>query len=199
MVQYTVGSIPKDAPVSFAALVRQQAHVHTRQPYVYPFAFPGNLLAAWRAGIPLGRYDDLSSEGPRDEFEIRLDRSGDRFLLNGWGPAGATADGPFRVIVSDRATLVFLLKSDARDLAITVQATLRSKSAAPGGAELGLHVNDLPAGTARLDVLPGSEARLVIPGADVSRIVRHGYNRLTIVPRSTQPVAVHRVRISPVA
>ena len=41
MVQYTVGLLPKDEPVSFAAMVRQQADVHTRSPYVYPFAYAG--------------------------------------------------------------------------------------------------------------------------------------------------------------
>ncbi|MGH9175204.1 MAG: hypothetical protein ACRD1H_12645, partial [Vicinamibacterales bacterium] len=57
MVQYTVGTLPKDAPVSFADMVRQQAAAHTRSPYVYLFAFPGNAWFAWREGVPADRYE----------------------------------------------------------------------------------------------------------------------------------------------
>src|SRR5690606_36747631 len=62
MVQYAAGMVPKDAPVPFAQIVRQQAELHTESPYFYPFAFPANVWFAWREGLPVGKYDVLSSE-----------------------------------------------------------------------------------------------------------------------------------------
>ncbi len=62
MVQYTAGLLPKDEPVSFGRLVRQQADLHTRAPYAYPFAFPANVWFAWREGVPVDKYDLLSPE-----------------------------------------------------------------------------------------------------------------------------------------
>ena len=63
MAQYTVGLLPKDEPVSFGRLVQQQADLHTRSPYVYPFAFPANVWFAWREGLPVDKYDLLVARG----------------------------------------------------------------------------------------------------------------------------------------
>ena len=79
MVQYTVGTIPKDAPVNFSDMVRQQADVHTRPPYVYPFALPANAWFAWREGLPIDRYELLASEPRRTELDLVLDRRATRF------------------------------------------------------------------------------------------------------------------------
>ena len=94
MVQFTIGTLPKDAPVSFAAMVRQQADVHTRGPYTYPFAFPANAWFGWREGVPAARYDLLASEPRRESIDLALDESADRFLLEGWDAPGPDSAGP---------------------------------------------------------------------------------------------------------
>jgi hypothetical protein len=193
MVQYTAGTIPKDAPVSFAAMVRQQGDAATRQPFVYPFAFPGNLLSAWRIGIPLSRYDLLAGEPRREHFDLRIDRGADRFLLEGWGPLGSTRSGSFRFVIEPRATLVFPLAPHDGPVDVTLVAAAEAPTEATlvaNGYELGrVHVApDAPA-----------ESRLRMEPADVGRILRAGYNRLTIVTPGSRRIAIYRLRIAPAA
>jgi hypothetical protein len=197
MVQFTAGMVPKDAPVSFAALVRQQADVHTWPPYFYPFAFPGNVVNAWREGIPVGRYDTLSAEPLRDRFEIAFDRNADRFLLDGWGAAGRSAEGPFRPTVSTRAEVVFPLRPDHRDWEILVVATPRSQTT--DATEADVAINGHGIGQIRVLSTGPAEVRLRIAAADVGRVLRAGYNRLSIVTSTTSQIAVHRLRIAPSA
>jgi hypothetical protein len=197
MVQFTAGTIPKDAPVSFAAMVRQQADVHTRPPYVYPFAFPGNVISAWREGIPVQRYDLLSAEPQRDSFDLLMDRGADRFLLDGWGPLGGSAVGPYRVVVATRADVLMPLRPEPRDQDIVVVATLGDRGVEFAGAAV--VVNGEHVGTFRIGAGLPSEARLRIAAADVGHILRAGYNRLSIVPSGPARIAIHRVRIAPSA
>jgi hypothetical protein len=194
MVQYTAGSIPKDAPFSFAAMVRQQADVHTRAPYVYPFAFPGNAVAAWQQGIPLERYDGLAAEPLREAFEITLDRTADRFLLDGWGAAGANAAGTFRPI-AERATVLMPLGPMNSAVEIEVAFT----PPADGPLDLQIELNGVSAGV--LDISNGSPryGRLLIPADRVGTMFRTGYNRLSIVNSAPARPAIHRVRVTPVA
>ena len=197
MVQYTAGMVPKDAPVSFAAMVRQQADVHTREPYIYPFAVPFNVLAAWREGIPVGRYDTLSAEPRRDRFEIAFDSAADRFLLDGWGAMGSSAAGPFRTITANRARLLFPLDISPPGIEVTLLTSLRGGSTA-NVAEAQIHINDQPVGRVPVSGA-ASEVRVRIAAADVRRIFRAGYNRLSIVPSSPARIAVHRLRVVPIA
>ena len=76
MVQYTAGMVPKDEPVSFGRVVRQQAELATRPPFVYPFAFPANVWFAWREGLPVDRYDLLAVEPITVDVEIVDERAG---------------------------------------------------------------------------------------------------------------------------
>ena len=195
MVQYTAGTIPKDAPVSFATMVRQQADVHTRQPFIYLFAFPGNLITAWREGIPLGRYDLLASESPREVFEIRLDRSADRFLLDGWGPLATNAGGSYRPL-GGPATLLMPLRVPTSGMQLRVQAAARGTDAPRPDDETLVLINDQEVG--RLFIGIGSvESRLHLSGDVVGRVFRAGYNRLTLVPPSRVPIIVYAVRLGP--
>jgi hypothetical protein len=198
MVQYTVGTIPKDAPVSFAAMVRQQADVHTRTPYVYPFAFPGNLVSAWRDGVPLTRVDALSIEPRRSFFDITFDRGADRFLLDGWGPVGSTSAGPFRPLAAERATMVFPLEHVQQDLDVRVLASARG-DAASGGTELDVYINGHAIGRLQVSASGPSDGHLRIPASNVGRVLRTGYNRLSIVTSAAATAAIHRVRIAPSA
>ncbi|HUE89598.1 MAG TPA: hypothetical protein VMO26_26265 [Vicinamibacterales bacterium] len=196
MVQYTAGTIPKDAPVSFAAMVLQQADVHTRAPYIYPFAFPANVLFAWREGVPIDRYDVLSAEPRREQFELTIERGAERFLLDGWGPPGANEVGPFRWLNAERATLAFPLQPSSGDLVVEVLATARG--GAPSTAtELTFELNGHPIGRAHVSPVTATEARLPVPAANVGRVLRAGYNRLSIVTSGNHRIAIHRVRILP--
>jgi hypothetical protein len=185
MVQYTVGMLPKDEPVSFAAMVRQQADVHTQSPYVYPFAFPANMVFAWREGVPVDRYELLVREPKRPEWTAVMDRGADRFLLDGWGGAGATPSGPVRWTAGRRATLVFPLRP-------TSSATVRLLTSArvedpPVNADLAVELNGLEIGRFSAGPQP-TEVSFTIANALVGRVLRAGYNRLTIVS-----YGIHRV------
>jgi hypothetical protein len=196
MVQYTAGMIPKDAPVSFAAMVRQQADVHTRPRYIYPFAFPANVLFAWREGVPLDRYDLLAREPRSDRFELAIDRSADRFLLAGWGPPGANETGPFRWLDAPTAALVFPLEPAHREMTLEVLATARGD--APSlTSELTFELNGHTIGRADVSPAGATAAHLPIAGANVGRVLRAGYNRLSIVSSGNHRIAIHRVRVVP--
>ena len=196
MVQYTAGMIPKDAPVSFAAMVRQQADVHTRPPYIYPFAFPGNVFFAWREGVPLDRYELLAAEPRRDRFELTIDRNAERFLLAGWGPPGANEAGPFRWLDAPEAVLTFPLQPTARDVTVKVLATARGEDASRA-TELTFTVNGHPIGRAHVTPAAATDTDLTIAQANVGRVLRAGYNRLSIVISGNHRIAIHKVRIVP--
>ena len=196
MVQYTAGMIPKDAPVSYASMVRQQADVHTRPPYVYPFAFPANALFAWQESVPIDRYDVLAAEPRRGRFELTIDRGAERFLLTGWGPPGANDSGPFRWLDAPRATLTFPLQPSAEDMTVEVLATARGGTPSTT-SELTFELNGHVIGRSQVSPAAATEARLAIPASTVGRVLRAGYNRLSIVTSGNHRIAIHRVRIAP--
>ena len=217
MVQYTSGALPKDEPVSFAAMVRQQADVHTRPPYWYPFAFPANAWFAWRENLPIDRYELLAHLPVGPAFELLMDHGADRFLLDGWSGLAPAPAGPVRWTTSRRSTLLFALAPPSSALAIELIGSARVEDP-PVAAAIGIEINGTEVG--RLSALPeSSELRVTVPAAEVGRIVRAGYNRLGIVshgihrldPLDTRPagplaarsasvpypVAIHRIRIAP--
>lgn len=212
MVQYTMGSIPKDAPVEFAALVRQQADVHTRPPYIYPFAFPGNVLFAWKEGIPVDRYDSLSLVPRATSFDLSFDRGAQRFLLEGWHAPGRDSAGPVWWTRESRATLAVPLAPAPGPLSVAVTARARAPGA-PVVAELALEVNGSEVGRFAAPSDAPSTGRFTIEAARARQLLRAGYNRLTLVThevrrpdgtrarasrREAWPIAVYRVRIAPV-
>jgi hypothetical protein len=197
MVQYTAGSLPKDAPVRFAAMVRQQADVHTRAPYIYVFAFPGNLVDAWRQGIPLTRYDALAGEPRHDRFTMAFDGSTDRFLLDGWGRLDAGAAGPFRTVVADRAELLFPLTPTAADIELIIAVTLRDT--AVSSADAVVEINGRVIGRMEIEPNHPEEHRLRVRASDVGDVFRAGYNRLSIVTAAPVRLAIHHLRIAPTA
>ena len=219
MVQYTVGTLPKDAPVSFADMVRQQAEVHTRRPYVYLFAFPANAWFAWREGVPAERYEVLSAEPRRATIDLVMDRQADRFLLEGWDAPGADPAGPVHWIGERRATIVFPLELPV-DRSILVSVTARARFEDPAvNADLALEVNGHEIGRLVAPAVAPIETQLTVPAAAVGRIFRAGYNRLTLISHGVHradpaderepgpiasrtgsrawPVAISRIRIAP--
>jgi hypothetical protein len=195
MVQYTAGQIPKDAPVSFAAMVRQQADVHTRPPYFYPFAFPGNAVSAWREGVPLLRYDTLSAQPRHEMFSLSLDRAADPFLLGGWSGMSSNATGPFRQLAGVSGTLLMPLTPAARDYDVSLLVAPRGDT--PVHTTMHLEINRHALGGIVVQGRAPVEVRWRISASEVGRVLRAGYNRVTIVPASAALLAVYHVRLTP--
>lgn len=211
MVQYTMGSIPKDAPVEFAALVRQQADVHTRPPYIYPFAFPANVLFAWKERLPIDRYDSLALVPRATSFDLSFDRGAQRFLLEGWHAPGTDSAGPVWWTRESSATLAIPLAPAPGSLSVAITARARELGA-PVVAELALEVNGSVIGRFAAPSDAPSTGRFTIAAARARQLLRAGYNRLAIVTHEVRradgtperlsrgeawPIAVYRVRIAP--
>ena len=218
MVQYTTGMIPKDAPVSFATMMRQQADVHARPPYAYLFAFPANAWFALRERLPIDRYELLAFEPRSASLDITLSRAADRFLLEGWDAPGPDEVGAVRWIGESRATIALPLALDTtQGIEITVTARARLEEP-PVDVDLGLELNGREIGRFVVPSVTPTDLRAVIPASAVGRIGRAGYNRLTFVNHGggraeavqenpvrppnrsggrVWPVAIYRIRISP--
>jgi hypothetical protein len=219
MVQYTTGMVPKDAPVSFATMMRQQLEVHARDPYAYLFAFPANAWFALRERLPIDRYELLAFEPRYESLDITLNRAADRFLLEGWDAPGPDEFGPVRWIGRSRATIALPLTLDTtRGIEITVTARARLEEP-PVEVDLGLELNGRDIGRFMVPAASPTDVRAMIPASAVGRIGRAGYNRLTFVSYGVRraeavqegpvgsspkrsggrvwPVAIYRIRLSP--
>jgi hypothetical protein len=179
MVQYTLGLLPKDEPVSFGRLVQQQAELHTRAPYVYPFAFPANVWFAWREGLPVDRYDLLAPEVPRAAFEMRFDRHGEKFLLDGWETPTGDDWGSAWWIGRATATLAVPLTAPHGGVVITLTTRTRL-SEPPVQAALAIDVNGTQVGQFAAGVPAPTTATITVPADLAARIFRSGFNRITI-------------------
>lgn len=217
MVQYTIGTLPKDAPVSFARMVQQQADVLTRSPFIYPFAFPANAWFALRENVPAARYDVLAREPRHRSLDLVMDRRADRFLLEGWDAPGQEPQGPVHWLGFARATIALPLDPPPqRPVRVTIVARARLDDP-PVNADLGVELNGHVVGRMAVSPVAPGEAHMTIPATAVGRILRAGYNRLTFVsygvhardataaPAATAarprdrawPVAIYRIRIAP--
>ncbi|MDH4063043.1 MAG: hypothetical protein OEW19_01485 [Acidobacteriota bacterium] len=187
MVQYTAGMLPKDAPVSFGRLVRQQAELHTRSPYWYPFAFPANVWFAWREGVPVDKYDVLSPETPTVEFSTTFDRAADRYLLSGWDVPGGDDWGSSWWIGGSPAVMAVPLALEDRDVAITIRARTRFEEP-PMQARLALDVNGQEVGRFDAGVPEATTVALQIPASAARRLFRRGFNQIGFRSLGVTPV-----------
>jgi hypothetical protein len=187
MVQYTAGMLPKDQPVSFGRIVRQQAELHTRPPYSYPFAFPANVWFAWREGVPVDKYDVLSPETPRPEFALVFDRSAETFLLSGWDVPGGDDWGPSWWIGGTPALIAVPLAPSGGDVTITIRSRTRFEEP-PVIAQLGLDVNGHEVGRFTAGVPDATTASITIPAAEARRLLRFGFNQIGLRSLGVAPV-----------
>jgi len=179
MVQFTAGMVPKDEPVSFGRVVRQQAELLTRSPFLYPFAFPANVWFAWREGLPVDRYDLLATEPVRDGIDLALDGRGERFLLTGWEAPGGDEWGPHWWLNGSPATLAVPLAMPDRQGA-EIEITARTRYEEPAvEARLELRVNGRPAGQFVAPATAANTVRLPVPGT--AGVWRRGFNRIEVV------------------
>ena len=165
MVQYTAGMVPKDEPVSFGRVVRQQAELLTRPPYLYPFAFPANVWFAWREGLPVDRYDLLGGEPITADVDIALDARGERFLLDGWEAPGGDEWGAHWWLNAqpggDRRAAGRRRPRRRRKSSSRRARASRSRSVE---ARLELRVNGRPVGQLAAPPTAATTARLAVPG-----------------------------------
>ncbi len=188
MVQYTAGYLPKDEPVSFGRMVRQQAELHTRSPYWYPFAFPANAWFAWREGLPVDKYDVLAPETPQATFTATFDRAVEKYLLSGWDVPGGDDWGPCWWIGGTPAVLAAPLDLDGtRDVTISIRTRTRFEEP-PVQAQLALHVNGHEVGRFDAGLPDATTATLRIPAEAVSRIFRRGFNQIGVRYLGVVPV-----------
>jgi hypothetical protein len=217
MVQYTSGFLPKDEPVGFGRIVRQQADLHTRSPYWYAFAFPANVWFAWREGLPVDKYDVLSPETPRASIDVVFDRTVEKYLLDGWDAPGGDDWGPSWWIGGSPATMAVPLLPEPGPLTITVRSRTRYDEP-PVRASLAIDLNGQEVGRFDAGVPEASTATIEIPAADVARLLRAGFNRVSFRslgvtpldpsdgrppgpvaarPAAVWPVAIYGLRIAP--
>ena len=179
MVQYTTGMLPKDEPVSFGRLVRQQSEVVTAAPYVYPFAFPANAWFAWRNDLPLDKYDELSADVLRSPLELRFDRTVEKYLLEGWDTPSGDDWGTSWWIGTTPATMVVPLALPAGRVDITVIARTRLDEPVVQAA-LALDVNGTQVGQFVAGVPAPSTSTFTVPSEVAARVFRTGFNRVAI-------------------
>jgi hypothetical protein len=206
MVQYTIGLLPKDEPISFARMVRQQADLQVRTMPLYPFSFPANLWFSWREGVPVDRYDSLGMEPLVRSLNLALDRTAARFLLGGWSGPTAEGEGQGWWIGDREASIVLPLDiSSPHGARLTIVA--RSRFEEPiVVADLLVRVNGHDVGTFSPAATQASEAQFVVPAA----ALRKGLNQVALVSQGIRredssdmrppgPLARHPPRAWPVA
>jgi hypothetical protein len=179
MVQYTSGMLPKDEPVAFSRLVRQQGDVATRAPYAYPFAFPANAWFAWRHDLPIDKYDVLAPVSIGESFETRFDRSVEKYLLDGWEAPTGDDWGSAWWIRDTPATIAVPLALPAGRVSITIRTRTRLDDPVVQAA-LALEINGTQVGQFAAGVPEPSSATLTVPAEVAARVLRTGFNRLAI-------------------
>lgn len=190
LAQYRSGTLTRSEPVSFAQIVRQQAALATRPPFVYPFAFPANAWFAWRTGLPISRYDLLGPEALVPAIDVAMTAAAERYLLDGW--AGQVSDpfGDLQWIEGARAELVLPLDPpENRAMAIDVRARTRLVDP-PVAAPVTVLINGERVGRFTPDADRASEFSFAVPPG----VLRRGFNRIVFEkPPDSPPVGVYRV------
>jgi hypothetical protein len=180
MTQYQRQMLPKDETVRFDTLVRQQAQLAVEPPLFYPFAFPANVLFAWRERLPVDKYDLLGSEPLRRDMYLPLNDWGARFLLDGWLNGAGDAFGSAHFLAAPSATILVPLDVPP-DLAFGIDVEARAAGQPSGGAtRLAVAVNGQPLGDVPLEIGAAKPSRRMFSAPAAAKIWRRGYNRVTI-------------------
>jgi hypothetical protein len=180
MTQYQRQLIPRDEAVRFDVMARQQAELAVRPPLFYPFAFPANVIFAWREGLPVDRYDLLGSEPLRREMYLPLNDWGERFLLEGWTNGAGDAFGSAHFLTGAAGTILVPLDVPA-DVAFAVDVEARAAGEPRGSAtRLDVALNGRSFGDIALEIGAAAPTRRAFVAPAGAKLWRHGYNRVTI-------------------
>ena len=180
MTQYQRQLLPRDETVRFDTLVRQQADLLVKPPFLYPFAFPANVWFAWREGLPVDRYDLLGSEPLRREMYLPLNDWSERFMLDGWANGAGDASGSAHFLVGPSGTILVPLDVPP-GTAFGIDLEARAAGGPPGGTSaLDIAVNGRSLGSLPLAIGAEKPSRhdFVVPAG--VKVWRRGYNRVTI-------------------
>jgi hypothetical protein len=195
LAQYSSGMLTAAEAVSFGRIVRQQAEVATRSPFLYPWAFPANAWFAWRTGLPIDRYDLLAPEPLRPSLELEMGAAAGKFLLDGWGPRASDEWGDLRWMEGRRAEMVLALDVPAGEeaqLAITARTRLLDP---PVRAEVAISINEQYVGT----LVPEAErpSTLSFRVRSGSPALRRGFNRVVFEHTAgLVPVAIYQIAVT---
>ncbi len=189
MTQYQRQMLPRDESLRFATLVHQQADLLVKPPFFYPFAFPANVLFAWREGLPVDRYDLLGSEPLRRDMYLPLNDWGERFMLEGWADGANDASGSAHFLAASSGTILMPLDVPS-GTAFGIDLEARA-AGAPGATQLDLAVNGRSLGALPLEIGAAKPVRknFVVPAG--LKVWRRGYNRVTISrPTDVAPATI---------
>ncbi len=180
MTQYQRQMLPRDEAVRFDVLVRQQADLVLKSPFMYPFAFPANALFAWREGLPIDRYDLLGPEPLRREMYLPLNDWGERFLLDGWQNGAGDSFGSAHFLAASSGTILVPLDVPPH-LPFGVEVEARA-AGEPRGAttRLDVSLNGRSFGDVMLEIGVAKPTRRTFIAPAGAKLWRRGYNRVTI-------------------
>ncbi len=179
MEQFATHMIPREERVSFSALMRQQADLHTRPPYRYLFAFPADQWFAWRTGLPAAKYDLLGPESLVWPFSTAFPREAERFLLSGWDAPASDAFGQGWWTRGPVADLAVPLAYEGG--AVTLELRSRTRFEEPTyQVTLAVEVNGVEVGRIASGVPEASDAVLSIPADRAATILTRGFNIVTL-------------------
>lgn len=177
MSQVHHGLLPRDEPISFTTMMRQQADVLTEPPLFYPFAFPANAWFAWREGLPINRYDLLSPIPLGPGMALTLDRQAEPFLLDGWTWTDTEPAGEWLVTGSEATLALPLDPPAAPPLSLEIEART-VHAGEPMQAALEVQVNAASMGRATIEPERGTIRFDTATIGPNRRVWRKGYNRL---------------------
>lgn len=181
MMQLELGYMSRDEAIGFDRLVRQQAEVYARPPYFYPFAFPANAWFAWRHGVPVDRYDLLSTEPNRVSVDVPFNEWGSRFLVDGWTKGDDDSFGPRYFLADGAGTLLVPLEVPVH-LKYGIEVRARA-GRAPGARPVVLSVDVNGQSLGEFTLIQGAEptaASFVAPTDVPGQPWRTGYNRIVL-------------------
>jgi len=179
MEQFATHMIPREERVSFSAVVRQQADLHTRAPYRFLFTFPADQWFAWRTGLPAAKYDLLGPESLAWPFSTAFPREAERFLLSGWDAPASDAFGQGWWTLGPVAELAVPLAYEGG--AVTLELRSRTRFEEPTyQVTLAVEVNGVEVGRVASGVPEASDAVLTIPAEQAAVIFKRGFNVITL-------------------
>jgi hypothetical protein len=194
LAQYERGMLSAGAPTSFAQIIRQQAALVTRSPFVYPFAFPANAFFAWRTGLPIDHYDLLGSESLRDGIALQMNADAARYLTAGWGSRVTDPFGELRWIDGSRAELLLPLDLPT-DREVTVAWSARTRRVdPPDTATFALMINGRETFRFTPDTEQATFFSFTVPAGEELWV--RGFNRVAFERRAgNPPVGIYGVAV----
>lgn len=189
--QYERGLLREGDRTSFGQVIRQQARLATERPFFYPFAFPANVLFAWRTGLGVDDYDLLGAESLHEAIAVEMTADAGRYLTEGWGSRVTDPFGDLRWIEGDRAELILPLDlPPGREVIVAWTARTRRLDP-PELSTFALVINGRETFRFTPDTEQSTHFSFTVPADE--QLWHRGFNRVAFERRSgSPPLAVYR-------